>query len=112
MFARHNRMISVLYVLADAMLAGASFWAAYVVRNHLHGMRPLYPAVYYYWLTPVVILTWMGVGLVTGIYREIREELLYRVVADPLKVALISTTLVFAFISALQLAYISRLLVG
>jgi exopolysaccharide biosynthesis polyprenyl glycosylphosphotransferase len=112
MFARHNRMISVLYVLADAALAGASFWAAYVVRNQLHSMRPLYPAVYYYWLTPVVILTCMGVGLATGIYREIREELLYRVFADPLKVALISTTLLFAFISALQLAYISRLLLG
>ena len=112
MFARHNRMISVLYVLADTLMAGASFWAAYGIRAHLHSVRALYPAVYYLWLTPVVMLTCAGVGLATGIYREIREEVLHRVFADPVKVSLISTTLLFAFISVLKVEYISRLLLG
>src|SRR5438132_10440045 len=112
MFARHNRMICVLYVLADTLLAGASFWAAYGIRAHLHSVRALYPAVYYLWLTPVVTLTCAGVGLATGIYREIREEVLHRVFADPVKVSLISTTLLFAFISVLKAEYISRLLLG
>jgi exopolysaccharide biosynthesis polyprenyl glycosylphosphotransferase len=110
MFARHNRMISVLYVLADALLALASFATAHAVRAHLHGARPLYPAVYYLWIVPVVVGIWVGVGLVFGIYREIREEELRRAFRDPLKVAFTSTVLLFAFISASKAEYISRLL--
>jgi exopolysaccharide biosynthesis polyprenyl glycosylphosphotransferase len=52
------------------------------------------------------------VGLTAGIYREIREEELRRAFADPLKVAVVSTGLLFAFTFAFKLVYISRVLLG
>jgi exopolysaccharide biosynthesis polyprenyl glycosylphosphotransferase len=112
MFARHNRMIGVFYLLADSVLALASFWAAYALRAHLPMARGLYPPVYYLWIGPVAMGIWAGVGLTTGIYRDIREEELRRAFADPLKVAFLSTTLLFAFVSALQAEYVSRLLLA
>src|ERR1043166_5893101 len=102
MFARHNRMISVLYVVMDALLALASFGAAHAARAHLPGLRGLYPAVYFLWIVPVVVMIWTGAGLALGIYREIREEDLRRAFLDPLKVAFISTILLFALISAFK----------
>ena len=112
MFSRHNRMIGVFYMLADAALALSSFWLAHLVRAHLRTARPLYPAVYYLWIVPVALGIWIGVGVATGIYREIREEELRRAFADPLKVGFISTTLLFALTFAFKAEYISRLLLG
>lgn len=112
MFSRHNRMIGVLYMLADGALALASFWLAHSVRSHLAGLRPLYPAVYYLWIVPVLVALWVGVGLAMGVYREIREEELRRAYLDPLKVGAIATTLLFALDFALKQEYISRLLLG
>src|SRR5690348_9812677 len=110
MFARHNRMISVLYVLADATLSLVSFGLAHALRSHLHGARLFTPAIYFLWIVPLIVAIWTGLGMVAGIYREIREEDLRRAFADPLKVAAIATTLLFALISALKVEYISRLL--
>jgi len=112
MFARHNRMVGGVYLLADALLALASFWLAHWVRSSLITPRPLYPAFYYLWIVPVAVGIWIGVGLAAGIYREIREEELRRAFADPLKVAVVSTILLFAFTFAFKLEYISRLLLG
>src|SRR5947199_10527404 len=95
MFSRHNRMIGVFYVLADAALALSSFWLAHVVRAHLRAARPLYPAVYYLWIVPVALGVWIGVGVATGIYREVREEDLRRAFAGPPNARFISTTSVF-----------------
>ena len=55
---------------------------------------------------------WVGVGVVAGIYREVHEEDLRRAFADPLKVGLASTILLFALTFALKFEYISRLLLG
>jgi exopolysaccharide biosynthesis polyprenyl glycosylphosphotransferase len=112
MFSRHDRIIGALYLAADALLALGSFWLAHWVRAHLVSPRPLYPAVYYLWIVPVTIGIWVGVGLALGIYREIREEELRRALVDPIKVGFISTTLLFAFIFAFKLEYLSRLLLG
>src|SRR5579863_9842036 len=112
MFSRHNRMIGALYMLADGALALASFWLAHWVRAHLAGLRPLYPAVYYLWIVPLLVALWVGAGLATGVYREIREEELRRAFLDPLKVGVIATTLLFALDFALKQEYISRLLLG
>jgi exopolysaccharide biosynthesis polyprenyl glycosylphosphotransferase len=112
MFARHNRMIGVLYVLADLFLALASFWAAYEIRTHLVIPRPLYALSIYPWIVPLAVGIWVVVGLAAGIYREIREEELRRAFLDPLKVGLISTTLLFAVTFASKLEIISRLLLG
>jgi exopolysaccharide biosynthesis polyprenyl glycosylphosphotransferase len=112
MFSRHNRMIGMLYMLADALLALASFWAAHVIRSRLTALRPLYPAYYYIWIVPLAVGIWIVVGLAAGIYREIREDELGHVFLDSLKVGLIATTLLFALISAFKLEYISRLLLG
>jgi exopolysaccharide biosynthesis polyprenyl glycosylphosphotransferase len=112
MFARHNRMMGGLYLLADALLALASFWLANWVRSDLVTPRPLYPLIHYLWIVPVAMAIWVGVGLSLGIYGDIREEELRRVFTDPLKVALVSTTLLFAFTFAFKLHLISRLLLG
>ncbi|MBZ5565592.1 MAG: hypothetical protein LAP13_24620, partial [Acidobacteriia bacterium] len=112
MFARHDRIISALYLLADLLLALASFWWAFQIRSHLVTPRPLYPLENYYWIVPLAVAIWLAVGLAAGIYREIREEELRRAFSDPLKVAIIATTLLFAVTFAFKLEIISRLLLG
>jgi exopolysaccharide biosynthesis polyprenyl glycosylphosphotransferase len=112
MFARHNRMIGVLYLFADLFLALASFWLAHAIRSRLITPRPLYPLSYYPWIVPLAVGIWLVVGLAAGIYREIREEELRRAFTAPLKVGLISTTLLFAVTFAFKLEIISRLLLG
>ncbi len=112
MFSRHNRMIGALYLLADAVLAFASFGLAHWIRSRVVAPRPLYPLSNYLWIVPLAVGLWMGVGLAAGIYREIREEDLRRAFADPAKVGLIATTLLFAVTFAFKLEYISRLLLG
>lgn len=112
MFARHNRMVGGLYLLADALLALASFGLAYWIRSNLITPRPLYPLAQYYWVVPLAVGVWISVGFALGIYREIREEELRRAFWDPIKVGCFSTTLLFALTFALKLDYISRLLLG
>ena len=112
MFARHNRMIGLLYMLADALLALASFWAAQAIRARLPGVRPFFPAYDYLWIVPVAVALCITVGAVTGVYRDIREEDLRRAFTDPLKVAAISATALFAITFAFRFAYISRLLLA
>lgn len=113
MFSRHNRVIGLFYLVVDAILALASFGGAYWIR--LHGIispRPLYPLSNYIWIVPLCIGVWVGVGIVLGAYREIREEELRRAFLDPARIGFIATTLLFAFTYALKLEYISRLLLG
>lgn len=114
MFSRHDRIIGVIYLLADALLAFASFWLAHQARFRLsaYGLRPLYPAHDYLWIVPVSVGLWIASGLLLGIYREIREEKVSRIFADPLRVASTATILVFAFTFAFKLEYISRVLLG
>lgn len=112
MFARHNRIIGLIYLVADALLALASFFLAHWVRSHLIIPRPLYPISFYFWIVPVAVALWVAVGLALGQYREIREEELVGAFRDPLKVALVATTSLFAFTYALKLEEISRLLLG
>ena len=112
MFSRHERIIGVLYMLADALAALASFALAYQARSEYITPRPLYPLNHYIWLVPVIVGLWLSVGLAMGIYREIREEELSRAFRDPLKVSFVSTSLLFALIFAFKLEYISRLLLG
>ena len=112
MFARHNRIIGVFYLCADFVLALASFCAAYEIRSHLAGVRALLSLSLYPWIVPLAVAITIGVGLMAGIYGEIREEDLRRAFTDPLKVAAISTILLFAVTFAFYAVYISRLLVG
>lgn len=112
MFSRHNRIIGLLYLLADALSALASFALAYHVRSDFITPRPLYPLSNYLWFVPLIVGLWTTVGLAAGVYREIHEEELSRAFRDPLKVGLLSTTLLFALTYAFKLEYISRLLLG
>jgi exopolysaccharide biosynthesis polyprenyl glycosylphosphotransferase len=112
MFARHNRIISVIYLLADVVLALVSFLVAHWVRSQLISPRPLAPVANYLWIVPLSVAVWIGAGLVTGIYREIREEQLSRAFLDPLKVFFSGTLALFALTFAFKGEYISRLLLG
>ena len=112
MFARHKRILGRLYLAGDALAALASFGLAYAIRSNLIVPRPLYPVSNYFWIIPITAGIWVSVGLALGIYREIRDEELRRAFVDPIKVAFVATTLLFAFIFAFKLMYISRLLLG
>jgi len=111
MFARHNRLIGILYLFADLVLALVSFPLARGLRADLT-TRPLYPPGYYPWIVLLGVALWIGAGMVTGIYRTVREEDLRRVFADPLKVGITAVVVLLAFTSAFKLEYVSRLLLG
>lgn len=110
MFAQHNRVIGVLYLLADGVLALASFALAHWIRSRLVSPRPLYPLSYYPWIVPVAVGVWLGVGLAAGIYREVPD--LRRALIDPVRVGVAAGTLLFALTFAFKIQYISRLLLG
>ena len=112
MFARHNRMMGIIFLASDFLLTLASYGLACEIRSHLAGFRPLYSLSNYPGLVPLIFVVWVGVGVAAGLYREVQEEDLRRVFVDPLKVCLVSTVLLFALIFALQLEFISRLLLG
>ena len=112
MFARHNRLIGVFFLFGDVLVALASFGLALEIRSHLAGARPLYPLSNYPWFIPLTVAIWVGVGVAAGIYREVQVEDLRRAFTDPLKIGLTSTILLFAVTFALNLAFISRLLLG
>ena len=86
MFSRHNRMIGAFYLCADLLLALVSFWVAWEVRSYLITPRPLYSLSNYPWIVPLAVGIWISVGLLAGIYRDIKEEDLSRAFADPLKI--------------------------
>jgi len=110
MFSHHNRVFGALYLFADAVLALFSFWVAWKIRAHAITPRPLYSLANYPWIIPLCLGIWIIVGLLAGIYREIKEEDLRSAFADPLKVGIISTVLLFAATFAIRFQYLSRLL--
>ncbi len=112
MFARHNRIIRGLYLVADGLLAVASFVLAFGVRAYIFSPRPLFAASHYFWIVPLVAGLWIGTGLILGVYREIGEDEVRRAFVDPLKVGIVATTMLFAVTFAFKLEYISRLLLG
>jgi exopolysaccharide biosynthesis polyprenyl glycosylphosphotransferase len=110
MFSRHNRLIGTFYLCADTVLALISFWVAREIRSHLTIVRPLYALSNYPWIVPLSVGIWIIVGVLAGIYREIKEEDLRRAFLDPLKVGLMATVLLFAATYAIKFEYLSRLL--
>ena len=110
MFSRHNRMIGVFYLCSDVLLALLSFWLAWEIRTYLITPRPLYSVSNYPWVVPLSVGIWILVGLLAGVYRDIKEEELRRALTDPLKVALGATVALFAATYAVKFEYLSRLL--
>jgi exopolysaccharide biosynthesis polyprenyl glycosylphosphotransferase len=110
MFSRHNRMIGVFYLCSDMLLALLSFWLAWEIRSYLITPRPLYSVSNYPWVVPLSAGIWILVGLLAGVYRDIKEEELRRAFTDPLKVALGATVALFAATYAVKFEYLSRLL--
>jgi len=111
MFSRQNRMTAVLYMLGDGLLALASYWFAYSARAHFFPhLRLFWFEPFYAWIIPFIPLMWIGVGLASGIYREIIEEDWRFVFWDPLKVCAICSLLLFALTFAVKAEHISRLL--
>lgn len=105
-------MMGAVYALADAALALASFWIAYLIRANLPGVRPLYPVIFYIWIVPLVILLWLGVGWAGGAYRDVQNMDLRRALLDPLKTAVFAGLVFFAAISLAKVEFISRSLVA
>jgi exopolysaccharide biosynthesis polyprenyl glycosylphosphotransferase len=103
-------MIGIFYLCADTLLALISFWVAWKARSHFIILRPLYSLSNYPWVVPLAVGIWIMVGLLAGIYREIKEEDLRRAFVDPLKVGLMSTVLLFAATYAIKFQYLSRML--
>jgi exopolysaccharide biosynthesis polyprenyl glycosylphosphotransferase len=112
MLARYNRFAAGLFLAADATLAFGAFGVAIYVRTRILSPTALYPVSNYAWIVPLAAGLWVAVGLLIGVYREIQAENLRRALWDPLRVAVIATTLLFAVTFAFKLEYISRLLLG
>lgn len=110
MFSRHNRMMGVLYSLADALAAVIGFWLAHTIRLGLTNLRPLYPVSHYLWIVPLVVVLWVGAGWASGLYRDVEEQSLRQALAGTVKVCIAATVLLFAIIFAFKLEYISRFL--
>jgi exopolysaccharide biosynthesis polyprenyl glycosylphosphotransferase len=111
MFSRQNRMVAVLYMLGDGLLALASYWFAYSARAHFFPhLRLFWFEPFYAWITPIIPIMWIGVGLVSGIYREIIEEDWRFVFWDPIKVCAVCSLILFALTFAVKAEHISRLL--
>lgn len=104
-------MLELLYAIADGVLALVSFWLAYEVRLRLYHLRPLFPVTYYIWVIPLAVGLWLIVGWVTGLYHA-EQEGVRRAIWGPVRVAVISTILLFALIFAFDWHYISRILLG
>ena len=112
MFARHNRLIGSIFLFSDFLLALASLGLAQEIRVHLPGVRVFFPLSNYPSIVPITLIIWVGVGILAGIYREVQEENLRRAFADPLKVGVASTIVLFAVVFAVKLEVVSRLLLG
>lgn len=112
MFARHNRLIGIIFLLGDVLVALASLGLAHEIRSHLESLRPLFSVANFPGFIPLAAVTAAGVGLSMGIYREVHLEDVRRAFTDPLKVAPISGILLFAVTFALKLEFVSRLLLG
>jgi exopolysaccharide biosynthesis polyprenyl glycosylphosphotransferase len=112
MFAQHKRMIGRLYLAGDALVAVASFALAYVLRAHVISPRPLFSPEHYLWIVPLVAGLWIGTGVALGIYRDVPEDEWRSALSAPVKVSFFAGVLLFAFVSAFRLEYISRLLLG
>ncbi len=110
MFARQDRMIGVFFALAEALLALASFVAAHILRAHWHGLRPLYPAIYYLWIVPLIPVIWVGTAWALGAYRDPAYQDMRRAVTITLKVGITATVLIFALIQIFKVQHVSRLL--
>jgi exopolysaccharide biosynthesis polyprenyl glycosylphosphotransferase len=112
MFSRHNRMVAVLYAAADGSVALLSFWLARRMRLAMVNVRPLYPVSYYLWIIPIIMALWLCVGWITGLYREVEEVNLRRTLTAAIKVTLLASVLLFAFIFLTKFPYISRTLLA
>jgi len=67
MFARHNRLIGLLYLFADFLLVLASLGLAEVLRIQFPGVRQFFPIANYPWIVPlIVVLRWVGGGNLSG----------------------------------------------
>ncbi len=104
--------MGAVYLAADALMALASFALAWWTRLNVITPRPLYPLSNYLWIVPLGVGIWLLVGLLSGVYAGIQEEEPRRAFLDPLKVGLLSATVLFAVTFAFKLEYISRLLLG
>ncbi len=112
MFSRHNRLVGLLFALADTGVTLVSFWSAREIRLHLPGFRLLFPVSHYPWIVPLATASWLGVGWATGLYRQIEEEDLRQAIKRVVRVAAWSTLLLFAVIFAFNFQHVSRILVG
>jgi exopolysaccharide biosynthesis polyprenyl glycosylphosphotransferase len=111
MFSRQNRMIASFYVAGDAVLALASYWFAYSARAHFFPhLREFWVTPFYLWIIPLIPVIWIGVGLSTGVYRDILEENWRFVFWNPVKVCVTCSLILAALTFAARVLYVSRLL--
>jgi exopolysaccharide biosynthesis polyprenyl glycosylphosphotransferase len=112
MFARHIRLMGIIFLVSDVVLALSSLGLAHLIRAHLSSLRPFYSLSNYPGIVPLTAVIVAGIGAVSGVYREVHEEDLARAFIDPIKIALFSTIVLFAATFALELVFVSRLLLG
>jgi len=124
MFSRRQRVVSVVFGCVDAAATVLAFVASYLVRSVLlpelapqfHAWPlpagPLYPFSRYLPVLAAIVLIWLAVGYVLGVYRqqELRER--RQAVFDPTKQIVAGMLVLAAGLFFVKGFYVSRLLLG
>ena len=124
MFSRRQRVVSVVFACVDAAATVLAFVSAYLVRSVLLPelaprfpawplpAGPLYPFARYLPVLAAIVLIWLAVGYVLGVYRpqELRER--RQAVFDPTKQIVAGMLVLAAGLFFVKGFYVSRLLLA
>lgn len=122
MFARRQRVVSVVFACVDAVATALAFVLAYVGRSvvlpalapqfPILPALPLYPFSRYVPVLAAIVGIWLATGYLLGVYRpqELRER--RQAVADPTKMVLAGMLVLGAGLFFLKGVYVSRLLLA
>ena len=105
MLKKHSQFFARLMMILDGCVVAFAAIAAYFLVNH---QTLLYPAVYYLWLFPIMVVIWSGLLNYLGLYESFRMKS-HRQVVGIIATAGLVGFIIFGNISYLcKLTYLSR----
>jgi exopolysaccharide biosynthesis polyprenyl glycosylphosphotransferase len=110
MFNRRKAFLSLRWAVTDSLLTGGAFLLAYLMRQHLPGMREFYfESPLFGQLLFGVVATWLVAGLAIGAYRVPTFTSQPRVASLILKQALWAGAAMIGLLYLLKMGAVSRL---
>ncbi len=112
MISERARLVTVAYVIADAVATAAAFAGAYLIRERLTSLAapfgPLFPFTDYLPLLALVIPLWLVVFHASGMYGSRAARTLRTEISRLARALTIAALLLFGIIFAAKLDYVSR----